>query len=34
MLLANEICSENIYYTKLSLIISDIPYLAPKTLKV
>ena len=35
MLLANAIPSENIYYTKTkSYIISDIPYLAPKALKI
>ena len=36
MLLANVIPSENIYYctVRLSSINSDIPYLAPKALKI
>ena len=35
MFLANAIPSENIYTTlRLSPIISDIPYLAPKALKI
>ena len=35
MFLANAILSENIYYNKIkSYIISDIPYLAPKALKI
>ena len=34
MFLANAISSENIYYTKIDPIISDISYLAPKALKI
>ena len=34
MFLANAIPSENIYYIKIDSYISDIPYLAPKALKI